>query len=227
MADKKLEKALYGPSMVEVILGAILGLLLGLVVACAYLVFKPVTLLKEKPKEVSRSVVYYWPGSESSNKKQFLAGAKIQLVEDELNAWAATLSAPAPKPAAPAKADPAAAAKPAAPAPEGFVIPAKPNFKITDGKLQIGLPTTLNWFGLTAEVTVQARGVIQKDGDRFIFIPETLYLGSCPLHLLPGAARPFAALLAAKTQVPDDIRAAWAKLALVALEGNTLKLAAQ
>ena len=59
MADKKLEKALYGPSMTEVALGAVLGLLLGLLAASVYLVFKPVAAVKELPKEPLRSVVYY------------------------------------------------------------------------------------------------------------------------------------------------------------------------
>ena len=92
MADKKIEKALYGPSVTEVALGAVLGLICGVLVACLYLVFKPVQQLKELPKEPSRSVVYYIPGSESSAKskgwqakqKQLIDGTGISLVEDEL-----------------------------------------------------------------------------------------------------------------------------------------------
>ena len=38
MADKKLEKALYGPSMTEVALGAVLGLIVGVLAACVYLI---------------------------------------------------------------------------------------------------------------------------------------------------------------------------------------------
>ena len=68
MADKKIEKALYGPSLTEVALGAVLGFIVGIVAACAYLVFKPVQqvlVMPEKAKQ-SISVVYYLPGSESN-----------------------------------------------------------------------------------------------------------------------------------------------------------------
>ena len=70
MADKKLEKALYGPSMTEVALGAVLGLVIGVLGACVYLVFKPVALVKELPKEPLLSVVYYIPGNESNAKSK-------------------------------------------------------------------------------------------------------------------------------------------------------------
>ena len=42
MADKNIEKALYGPSYLEVALGAILGILIGVFAAGLYFVFKPV-----------------------------------------------------------------------------------------------------------------------------------------------------------------------------------------
>src|SRR5882757_8293221 len=142
MADKKLEKALYGPSMTEVALGAVLGLIVGVLAACAYLVFKPVSQVKEMPKEVSRSVVYYIPGSESSAKakgwqakqKQFLSNPtfSFDLVEDDLNAWASTLAAPAAPPPVPkpgAKPAAAAPADPAKPATDGIFNPGRPNFK--------------------------------------------------------------------------------------------------
>src|SRR5690242_8328134 len=99
MADKKLEKALYGPSVTEVALGAVLGLIAGVLVAVVYLVFKPVAQVKAMPKETLRSVVYYLPGNDSNAKsrgwqakqKQFLAGTSVTVVEDELNAWSASV----------------------------------------------------------------------------------------------------------------------------------------
>ena len=239
MATRKIEKALYGPSLIEVIFGAILGLLLGVVVACVFLVFKPVVLLKEKPKETVRGVVYFLPGEDSNAKsrawqakqKQYMAGTTVHLVEAELNAWAATIAQPVPaaKPAGPAAAAKpgAAPAKPATPTPEGFVIPAAPNFRIVDGKLQIGLKCTLNWYGLATDVTVQATGGFRREGDGYVFAPETVYLGSCPVHLLPAAAAPLVAYITAHEKAPDEIRAAWAKLNSVAIEGSSLKLAVQ
>src|SRR3954453_10720944 len=112
MADKKIEKAPYGPSMTEAALGSVLGLVAGVLAAGIYLVFKPVMPVKEMPKDdkVVKGMVYFLPGSESNAKsrgfaakqKQILTSPKfsVDLVEDELNAWANTLAAPA-TPAAP------------------------------------------------------------------------------------------------------------------------------
>lgn len=232
MADKKLEKALYGPSVTEVALGALLGLLVGVLVACVYLVFKPVAQVKEMPKEPSRSTVYYIPGSESSAKsktwsakyKEFAAGNTLNLAvtEDELNAWANTLSVPPPAPKPGAK--PEDAKKPVT---DGIFNPGKPNFRIVDGKLQIGAKCLLNWYGLTQEVTVLAVGSFTKSGGVFIYSPEKIFLGSCPVHLLPGVAGPLTGHLISKGKIPDEARAAWAKLDDVSIDAGALKLVAQ
>jgi hypothetical protein len=237
MADKKIEKALYGPSLTEVALGAVLGLLAGVVAACVYLVFKPVTVAKEMPKETVRGIVYYVPGAESNKgktftakQKQFVAGTSVTLIEDELNAWAATAFPAAPvKPAAPKGAKPDAAAKPdeAKPALDGIFNPGVPNFKIANGKMQIGTKCVLNWYGLTKEVMLVTTGDLVKSGDKFVFSPQTLYLGSCPVHLLPAAAGPLMSTLISKKKAPDAINSAWAKLSDATIEGNTLKLTVQ
>jgi hypothetical protein len=234
MADnKKIEKALYGPSMTEVALGAVLGLIAGVLVACVYLVFKPIELVKELPPadKISKSAVYYIQGNESGAKsrgwqakqKQILTGStfSLELVEDELNAWAATLAAPAPaaKPGAPAD-----AAKPAV---DGIFNPGRPNFRVVDGKLQIGAKCVLNWYGVTHEVTIKTTGTFTKSGDSVVYVPETVYLGSCPVHLLPALAGPLAGHLISRVKVPDDVRAGWAKLDSVTIDGTKLMLVAQ
>lgn len=234
MADKKLEKALYGPSTTEVALGAVLGLVVGVVAACVYLVFKPVSQVKEMPKEPVRGTVYFLPGSDVSAKskgwqdkqKQLVGGASVELVEDELNAWAtSTFGAP---PAAPgAKPAAAAPAPAAAPTGDGIFQPATPNFKIKDGKLQVGFKCVLNWYGLTHEVMVVTTGGFKRSGDKFVYSPDTVYLGSCPLHLLPAVAGPLISHLGGKKTVPDELLSAWAKLGDVTIEGSTLKLSMQ
>jgi hypothetical protein len=251
MADNKLDKALYGPSVTEVALGAVLGLFAGVLAACVYLVFKPVAQVKELPKEPLRSVVYYIPGQESSAKsrgwqakqKQFLAGTSITMVEDELNAWSASAAAPAPaaakpgaaKPKGPEKPKPAAAkgkadeAKPeeGAAVPEGIIIPYAPNFKVVGEQLQIGLKCTLNWYGLTYDTTVLATGAFDKSGDQVVFVPEKFYLGSCPLHLLPMLTNLVASQIIAKEKVSDEVRTAWTKLTAVTIEGGAVKFTVQ
>ncbi|MDQ5980585.1 MAG: hypothetical protein QG602_3562 [Verrucomicrobiota bacterium] len=228
--NKKIEKALYGPSPTEVALGALLGLLAGVLAACVYLVLKPVSTVKEMPKEPVRGMLYYIAGSDSTAKgrtwsakqKQFVASTSISLVEEELNAWATSTFAAAAKPAAPGgKAAEAASSE------GGIFQPGTPNFKFVDGKLQIGTKCVLNWYGLTTEVMVIATGAFERSGDRYVFKADTLHLGSCPLHLLPSVAAPFFDHLVGKKKVPDDIRSAWVKVDEVALEGGALKLSFQ
>ena len=231
----KIEKALYGPSLLEVFFGAVLGLLAGVLVACIYLVFKPVPTLRELPKDRPRGMVYYLPGSESKAKgaawqtkqKQFLSGKSIQLIEDELNAWVAAsvrLDAPpaAPKDKSKAATPPSAGA----PAPDGIFIPSKPNFKIVNDKLQIGLNCTLNWYGVMTDVTLQSTGTFTRDGAHFVYTPETLYLGSCPLHMLPSVSGLLMSHLTSKGKMPDEFRDAWFKLNDVVVLGGALKLVA-
>lgn len=226
--------------MTEVALGAILGLIAGVLVACVYLVFKPVSQVKEMPPEdkIQKSMVYFIPGNESTAKsrgwqakqKQFLSSPTftVDLVEDELNAWANTLAAPAapaPKPGAPAAAPGAAAP---APVGDGIFNPGKPNFKVIAGnKLQISAKCVLNWYGLAKEVTVIATGTFAKSGDTVAFSAETLHLGSCPVHLLPAVAGPLMSHLIAREKVPEEVRAAWAKLDSVTIDGTKLTFVAQ
>jgi len=231
----KIEKALYGPSMLEVILGAVLGLFAGVLAASVYLVFKPVLPVKALPKEPARGMVYYLPGAETKAKSltwaakqsQFLAGTSVMVVEEELNAWAASRLGATPAPTKPAKA--AKSNKPDAadsgPVSDAILIPARPNFRIVDGKLQIGLNCTLNWYGVMTDVTVQSTGGFKQDGDRVVFVPELVYLGSCPLHLLPGVSGLLLDQIVAKERIPDEVRVAWTKLSEVAVEGQSLKLA--
>jgi hypothetical protein len=245
----KIDKSLYGPSLLEVVLSAVLGLLAGVLVAGVYLVFKPVRVVKEMPKEPVRFAVYYVPGVPGVAKstdwqakvKQFIAGGVcVEWTEAELNGWASSLALPAAaadaaapaKPAAPA-AKPAAkpgdkpAEKPAASAPDGFVIPAKPNFRLTSGKLQMGTICTLNWYGLATDVPVQATGYFQVAGDAVEFVPESVYLGSCPLHFFPPLANALIRHILDAERVSEEIRATWVKLTDAKIDGGTLKLTVQ
>jgi hypothetical protein len=241
--NTKIEKALYGPSLTEVALGAVLGLLLGVVAAGVYLVFKPVETVKQMPKEISRSTVYFLPGSDSSTKgktwsakyKLFVAGKAFQLSEDELNAWVSAGGAPPPPPKQPAK--PAEKGKPAeAPKAEekaeaapatGFLIPTTPNFRVVGDKLQIGMKCTLNYFGLMHEVVVMATGDFRKAGDQVVFVPATVHFGSCPLHMLPAASNALVGYLLSKQKRTDEMSLAWTKLTAVTIEGGLVKFAVE
>ena len=106
-------------------------------------------------------------------------------------------------------------------------MPSAPNFRIIGDRLQIGMKCTLNWAGMTYDVTVQATGVFRKAGDGFEFAADKVYLGSCPLHLLPAASGFLISSLTAKQKISDDLRVALTKLTALTVEGGALKLAVQ
>jgi hypothetical protein len=57
-----------------------------------------------------------------------------------------------------------------------------------------------------------------------VFQADTLYLGSCPVHMLPAVAGPLLDHLLGKKMAPDDLRSAWLRVDGAAIEGGTLKL---
>ncbi len=186
--------------------------------------------------EQVRGMVYFVPGAESNatgrpwtaTQKQFIAGTSVTVVEEELNAWAASAFSGTPPPkAGPAPKAPAKPEEAKPPTLDGIFNPGTPNFKISGGKLQIGTKCILNWYGLTKEVMLVTTGDLVKSGDKFVYSAHTLYLGSCPVHLLPAAAGPLMSTLLDKKKAPDAINSAWAKLGDATIEGNTLKLTVQ
>ncbi len=227
--SKKLDRALNGPSWMEVILGACLSLALGVVLAAAYLVFKPVVQVKELPKEPVADQVYYIEGSHDSAKarrvaskqKIFLAGGSIAVVEDELNFAAMPPSAPAGKAPGSKAPAPVAAAEPAE-----VLTPGALNFRLHEGTLQVTVPVRVRYalVGLDATFLVQATGTFEKSGDRFVFAPSTLYVGSCPMQRLPGVSGAVVGKFLGAQRFPADLVEAWGKLADVTIDGATLKL---
>ncbi len=228
--SKKIDRALYGPSWFEVIFGAFLSVVIGVVLAAAYLVTKPVTTVKELPKEPVAGMVYFIEGSKDATKgrswvakrQQLVAGMSVQVTEEEINAAIAGVNAPAPK-------KPGAKAEAPAPEPEakpGHFAAGAPNFRIRDGEVQISVPVTVNTLELGLNLLVQARGSFEKQGDHFVFSPRTLLVGSCPVEKLPGVAGAALRQFLGAQAIPEDIAGAWAKLANVSVEGALLKLEA-
>lgn len=244
MANVKIEKALYGPSWLEVALGAVLGLLVGVATACLYLTFKPVKTVKEPVKDDDRvaGMVYYQPGRTDgpsqawqTKQKRFLAGGSIDLNEAELNAWAAVelkgtapkkapAGAPAQPPAAPAKA-PADAAKAAEPAPGSqFLSGGQVNFRLVGDRLQFGYTCHLDYFGLGTDVLVHAVGRLKSTSDGVEFDADEFYIGSCPLTKLAGAGLPIMGRLLSLHPVSAEMKEAWRRVTEARIEGGVLKL---
>ncbi|HND62423.1 MAG TPA: hypothetical protein PLB90_13155 [Opitutaceae bacterium] len=220
--SKKIDRALHGPSWLEVFIGAALAVLIGVVLGAAVLIFKPVTQVRELPKEPDADTVYYIEGSHDSGKgrrfaqkqKMLVAGRSVDFNEDEIN----MVLTPA---AAPAK----GGKEPPAPVP-GLVSTGTANVRIQGGTLQVSVPVRLFYptFGLDATVLVHSTGAIVKAGDRFVYEPETFYLGSCPVQRIPGAAGYVMGKILASDKLPGELAEAWSKLSDATVEGALLKL---
>lgn len=235
-----MNQALHGPGTIEVALGAVLGLTLGAVVAAAYLVLKPVVVVTQMPTERSLTSVYYQPGSANKAKStdwpakqnQFIAGTTVQVTEDELNAWSlAGGTPPRNAKAKPVEAgqssggpQPATATKKELPVTDTFLTTKVPNFRIVGDALQIGWRCTLNAFGLTREVALVATGHFETSGAQVSFVSDKVFLGSCPLHWLPGASSELLAYVFKNQKTPDNIRLAWAKCTAASVVDGGLKL---
>lgn len=246
MAEKNnIQKALHGPSSLEVALGAVLGIAVGVVASCLYMVFKPVEKVLTMPKEPAANTVYIVAGKESGARskgwqakfKTVTTGGETLLREEELNAWALTLSdykpvdpkAPkTPAPAKPAPAKPAGkdkALEPEAPADaEVFFAASAPNFSIRENRVQIALQCKLNYYGIGTDVWVKVNGRFTLTSEGYKFTPSEYYVGSCPLHLIPTAPQIMTGLILGDLKIPDDVVHAWEKISIITIEGEQLKV---
>lgn len=252
MSAKKRDMSAHEPSWAEVILGAVLSTALGIVLGVFLLAIKPSAAVKELPKEPVAGTIYYVQGSRDSAKakqaaakrKQFAGGASVTVTEDEINSFLPPpppLSTAKPKAADKEKEKPKATEKAKAPekaakagekagtngAPAStgeLVTLGGPNFHLHEGKVQIAVPVTISVLGIDQAVTVLADGSFVKKGAGFGFEADTLYLGSFPATRVPFVAGFAAQKFIAALPVPEDVAAAWPKLADVAVEGNALKL---
>lgn len=213
----KIDRALYGPSWTEVVIGAVLSVLIGVVLAAAWLVFKPVETVRALPKDQVAGQVYFIEGSSSSTngrqwlrKRQlFTEGVAVSVNEDELNTAVASLAPP-----------PAGKQEEA----KGMVTPGPLNFRIHDNQLQIAAPVELNVAGFQAKVQVSANGAFAERGGQFVFVPEQLYVGSCPVERLPVVSSIILSHLLKTVTVPEDLTAAWSRLNSVSIQGTHLQL---
>jgi hypothetical protein len=237
MNARKIDRALYGPSLFEVTLGALLSLALGVALAFCLLVLKPVEVVKELPKEEERQAgtVYFVEGAKDParskgwmRKRQMLidgAPGEVALSEEELNAWfssgapAKVEKRPVPKAAPGAKGQPEPAEEPT----EVLTLDV-PNVRIRDSVFQVGIPGNLNLLTLTLPVVVQTQGTFAKGSEMWEFKPSTMYLGSMPLHRIPGFTDMLMKKLMHSNVVPEDAMATWKRVSDVSLDGKTLKL---
>ncbi len=236
--SRKIDRALYGPSFFEVTLGAILSILLGAALAFLFLVFKPVEVVKELPKEEDRveSTVYYVEGKDDTSrdrqwmhKRQMLLDGTpgaMTLSEDEINASvnAGRPKKPAPKPLPRAKPGEPAPKPAAEPVPDELITHDVPNVRIHEGIFQVGMPANLNLITFSVPLILQAQGSFVKGDTMWEFAPTSVYLGSMPLHRLPGLTHFLINKIVDTTPVPDAAWAAWKRVDNVSLGGRLMHL---
>ncbi len=245
--SKKIDRAAHGPSLAEIVIGVILSVVLGVLAGAVLLILRPVVVAKEMPKEKDRDprAIYYIEGSRDTAKakqalakrKAFVEGQSIVATEDEINTIA-NPTAPATPAAGKAgekkgpekKGDPKAKEKekekeapPPANSDEMLAVGA-PNVRLNGGDVQLGVPVTINALGLGQRVIMQAHGGFVKKDNVFVYEPETIYFGSCPIQRLPFLAGYLRGKVLDGVKIPEDIKASWAKVTNVAVEGNSIKL---
>lgn len=236
----KVDRALHGPSWTEVFLGALLSLALGVALGALLLLLRPAVSVKSlpKPEDRPRGAVYYLEGSRDfakgregmSKLRAFIDGKSVAVTEDEINAVlaAATKSNAASGKAGEKKLAEKKAAKNAkttefAKIEETLAIDT-PNVRIRDGIMQVAAPVTVNLFGITETLIVQARGGFVKQGDMFVFNPAQIYLNSCALERIPVVSDYLKRKLLAAHPIPEDLLAVWRRLNSVAIDDQTLRL---
>jgi len=212
-----------GPSWTEVIIGAALSVIIGVALGAGLLILRPVVIAKQQPKERVKDTTYYIEGSRDAGRGRqaaakrlaFLNGESISVTEDEINVLvAAAMKSTNPPPVK----EGAPAASPEA----EYISAGTPTVRIRDGLLQIGMPVTTK---LSADkIIFQARGGFVRQGGVFVYEPTAMYLGSCPLQRIPLLASTLRQKIRSEYPMPDDMKASWAKLTEVTIEGNTLKL---
>lgn len=201
-----------------------LGIFLGCLFAATYLAFKPVTIRDSVPtsgdKEPGRHDITYVRGRSGlvrgsvvqAKEESMLARTRdgIELGEEEINRWISTKYGDANRSRefedwdAEFKAD-------------------LPVFRIRGDATQIGMTFDLSALGITRKVVLQTVGAFQREGGRYVFVPESMYLGSCPVNI-PFLSRRIFDAVYDRFEVSSDLRAAWADVRGMVVDRGLIKL---
>jgi hypothetical protein len=188
------------------------------------MITKPVIAVKAIPKDATTGQLYYIEGARGSMKsldekrKNFVAGESVDLDEGEINVLLGDWGKPA---AAPGKAGDKAPAAEVKAVDVGIL-----NARIHNGMVQFAAPLSLNIFTVMGTLIVQADGNFVKHGGTYVYDPDTLYVGGCPVSRIPFAKDYVMGKFLFAKPVPEDIAAAWSKLVSVQIQGTTLHLGA-
>ena len=217
--NKRIDRERYGPGLFEVLIGSLMGIALGAVIAALHLTFKPVAMVSKPVEPATVGEVYFLQGTRITakslqwrRKTQFLTeggSADLSLSEDELNAWAASATA---------KVTNKLGVIPA------IVTPQLVDFHIRDGVLQVGVVSKFEALEYSQPLVMQARGKFTRGPNGFEFIADELFIGSLPLHMVTGLPQIIIQRAVAAQAIPAELLEAWKKLTLVAVEGDSLHI---
>ncbi len=200
----------------------VVGVFLGVSTAAGMLILEPVRVARKAPvEEDKKGEIYYVAGTRigskgakwASKKEALVEGrsGELSLIEEELNQWMLA-SYEGRK------------SRLELPAVDMVVRADLPVFRIADGQLQLGMPVEYTAFGKRWKIYTQVQGYFEKTGDTFSFVPETFYMGSCPIPNAQGISSFVFSRYKNSFEIPEDLQAAWANLADVRVEDNRLFL---
>lgn len=214
--------------VVSTALETIFGIILGVLIAMAWLVFKPVTIASATPAPSKaadegppeRHAVVYITGRSGGSGRSSQTTAKqraflqrtpgvLAVSEEDVNNWIGTtyrsldLSR---------KWDTYSTE----------IHPSMPLFRFVDSEVEIGMTYDAACFGAKRTFVVQTRGVFEKQNGEEVFVPHKMYVGSCPLPA--GPAGWVYHKIAAQFAVPDEAKAAWAAVQEAKVEKDKLDL---
>jgi hypothetical protein len=102
-----------------------------------------------------------------------------------------------------------------------------PNFRLREGVLQVAMPVTLNTFDLGYSALQQAQCTSEKSGDRHVFVPDTLLVGSCRAEKLPFVAGFVLGKIHKALNVVEELAVASGTLSEVKIDGAQLQLSSE
>jgi hypothetical protein len=218
MAKSHQQKA---PGLVGVISGALCSLVLGMLLAGIYLIFKPVEIVSNVPKEPVAGVRYFVQGGGAAaagtgweRKQEALASGlgAVGLGEGDLNAWAQAAYPVDPE---------VQTAKQEA---RFLLVPGTPNFRLVGEELQVGVVAELTCFGFVHDLVLQAQGGFESDGAGWRYAPKKVYFGCFPVHRFPVLMASLAARLKAEGTLPPEVGLVLRRAASLTIKADELSV---
>lgn len=205
---------------VSMVFGAVASVAFGALIGGLLMALRPVATVAEPPAEPEAGVRYFLEGGRVAEKAGewmrqrdiLVAGpaADVMLNEHELNLWFATAIPPKPK---------------GEEAVMSIWEPQSVNFRVREGAVQVAARGTLTLFGLSTDIVAQARGSFMAGDVGLDYVPDEFYIGALPVHRFEPLKQWLFGLVARGQPVPPEAPEIWARVSLLSVEGEDIRLA--